>query len=52
MKQKATKLDDDALKLSRKRRAATRIEEFFDKKTAPECDVISHCRKIYVESLD
>ena len=52
MKQKATKLDVDALKLSRKRRAATRIEVFFDKETAPEYDVISHCRRIYVESLD
>ena len=51
MKQKATKLDADALKLSRKRRAATRIEVFFDKETAPEYDVISHCRRIYVMKL-
>ena len=36
MKLKATKLDVDAPKLSRKRRTATRTEEFLGGKTAPE----------------
>ena len=53
MEQKATKLDVDAPKLSRKRRAPTRIEEFFGGKAAPEyANDISHCRRIYFESLD
>ena len=52
VKQKATKLDVDAPKLSRKRRAPTRIEEFFAGKSAPEYvnDVISHYGRIYFES--
>ena len=46
--QKARKLDVDAPKLSRKRRAPPRIEEFFVEKAAPKYtnDVISHYRKI------
>ena len=54
VKQKATKLDVDAPKLSRKRRALTRIEEFFGGKAAPEYanDAISQYRRIYFESLD
>ena len=36
LKQKATKLDVDAPKWSRKRRAAATIEEFFGEKVAPE----------------
>ena len=36
VKQKATKLDVDAPKLYRKRRAPTRIEEFFGGKAAPK----------------
>ena len=53
VKQKATKSDIDALKLFRKRRAPTRIEEFFVEKAAPEYpnDVISQYRRIYFESL-
>ena len=54
MKQQATQLDVDALKLPKKRRAPTRIEEFLSGKAAPEYanDVISYnCRK-YFESLD
>ena len=40
--------------MSRKRRAPTRIVEFFGGKRAPEYanDVISHYRRIYFESLD
>ena len=54
LKQKTTKLDVDAPKLSRKRRAPTIIEEFFVGKAAPEYvnDVISHYRGIYFEPLD
>ena len=54
VKQEATKLDIDAPKLSRKRRASTRIEEFFGGKAAPEYanDVISLYGRIYFESLD
>ena len=46
--------DVDALKLSRKRRAPTRVEEFFSGKAAPEYvnDVVSHYHIIYFESLD
>ena len=53
VRQKGTKLDVYAPKLSRKRRAEPRIEEFFGEKAAPEYanDVISHYHKIYVESL-
>ena len=36
-KQKATKIDVDAPKLSRKIRVPIRIEEFFSGKAAPEC---------------
>ena len=51
---KATKLDADAPKVSRKRRAPTRTEELFGGKAAPEYsdDVISHYRRKYFESLD
>ena len=54
LKQKATKLDVDGPKLSRKRRALTRIEEFFCGKAAPEYanDVISHYCRICFEFLD
>ena len=54
VKQKATKLDVDAPKLSRKRRSTTRMEEFFGRKAAPENanDVMSHYRRIYFISLD
>ena len=54
MKLKATKLDVNARKLFRKRRAATRIEEFFGGKASSEYanDVISRYRRIYFESLD
>ena len=53
MKLKATKLDVDAPKLSRKRRTATRIEEFLGGKTAPEyAEIIFYYRRIYLESLD
>ena len=47
-------LDIDAPKLSRKRRAPTRIKEFFGGKAAPEYanDVISDYIRIYLESLD
>ena len=46
VKQKARKLDVNAPKLSRKRRAPARIEEFFGGKPAPEYDndVASHHR--------
>ena len=46
--------DVDALKLSRKRRAPTRVEEFFDGKASPEYanDVVSHYHIIYFESVD
>ena len=36
MKQKTTNLDVDELKLSKKRRQPTRMEEFLSGKTAPE----------------
>ena len=54
MKQQATQLDVDALKLPKKRRAATRIEEFLSGKAAPEYanDVISYNCRRYFESLD
>ena len=54
VKQKATKLDVDAPKLSRKRRAPTRIEEFFCGKAAPEYanDVTSHYCRICFQFLD
>ena len=54
VKQKTTKLDVDASKLSIKRRAPARIEKFFGEKAAPEYanGIISHCRRIYFESLD
>ena len=54
VKQKATKLDVDAPKLSRKRRAPTRRKKFFGGKAAPEYanDVISDYSRIYFESLD
>ena len=54
VKQKATKLDVDGPKLYRKRKAPTRIEEFFGGKAAPKYvnDIISHHRRIYFESLD
>ena len=50
----ATKSDVDALKLSGKRRAPTRIEEFFGGKAAPESanNVIFHYCRIYFKSLD
>ena len=53
-KQKATKLDVDALKLSRKRRTPTRIEELFSENGAPEYanDVVYHHPRICFESLD
>ena len=51
--QKATQLDVDAPEWSRKRRAPTRIEEFFGGKAAPEYanHVICHYRRICFESL-
>ena len=54
MKQQATQLDVDALKLPKKRRAPTRIEEFLSGKAAPEYanDVISYKCRTYFESLD
>ena len=54
MKQQATQLDVDALKLPKKRRTATRIEEFLSGKAAPEYanDVISYNCRRYFESLD
>ena len=54
VKQKATKLDVDTPKLSKKRRAPARIEEVLGGKAAPEYanDVISDHRRIYFESLD
>ena len=54
MKQQATQLDVDALKLPKKRRAATRIEEFLSEKAAPEYanDAISYNCRRYFESLD
>ena len=54
VKQKATKLDFDAPKLSRKRTAPARIEELFGGKASLEYgnDVISHYHRIYFESLD
>ena len=47
-------MDDNAPKLSRKRIAPTRIEEFLDGKAAPEYtrDIIFHYCRIYFESLD
>ena len=52
-KQKATKLDVDAPKLSGKRRASTKIREFFGGKTALKYtnDVTSHYRIRYFEFL-
>ena len=54
MKQKATKLDVDAPKLSSKGRAPTTIEEFFGGKSAPEyaSDVFPHYCRIYFKILD
>ena len=54
MKQQATQLDVDALKLPKKRRAPTRIEKFLSGKAAPEYtnDVISYNCRRYFESLD
>ena len=54
MKQKATKLDVDAPKLSRQRRAPTRTEEFFGRKSAPDydTDVISNYYRTSFETLD
>ena len=54
VKQKTAKLDVDTSKLSIKRRAPARIEKFFGEKAAPEYanGIISHCRRIYFESLD
>ena len=54
VKQKATKLDVDTPKLSRKRRAPTWLAEFFGGKAAPEYvnDVFSQYHRIYFESLD
>ena len=53
VKQKGTELDVDAPKLSSKRRAPTRIEEFFGEKAAPEyaCEVFSHYRRIIDKNL-
>ena len=49
VKQKATKLDVDAPKLYGKRRAPTRIEEFFSGKAAPKYtnDVRNLARILY-----
>ena len=49
-----TELDVDARKLSRKRRAPTKIKEFFGGKAVLEStnDVISDYSRIYFESLD
>ena len=54
VKQKIIKSNADALKLSKKQTAPTRIEEIFGGKSAAEYDddVIFHCRRIYFESLD
>ena len=54
LKLKATKLDLDVPKLSWKRRAPTRIEEFQSGNAAPEYAnyVVSHYRRIYFETLD
>ena len=54
MKQKTTNLDVDELKLSKKRRQPTRMEEFLSGKTAPEyaSDVISYnCRRYFEPSV-
>ena len=53
VKQKVTKLGVNATKLSRKKRAPTRIEQFFGGSAAPEYanDIISHDRGIYSETL-
>ena len=54
MKQKATKLDVGAPKLSRQRRAPTRTEEFFGRQSAPDydIDVISNYYRTSFETLD
>ena len=54
VKRKATKLDVNAQKLSRKRRAPTGIKLFFGGKAGLEYAnvVIFHYCRIYIESLD
>ena len=54
MKQKATKLDVGAPKLSRQRRAPTRTEEFFGRQSAPDydIDVISNYYRTSFETLE
>ena len=54
VKQKVSKLDLDAPKLSKKTKAPTKTENIFGGKTAPEHanDVIFHYCRIYFESLD
>ena len=53
LRQKAIKLNLDSSKLPRKKRASTKIEQFFSRKAAAEYanDVILHYCRIYCESL-